>query len=565
MRKLIHGSFAVCSLLVSASAFALKPGDRVDDFRLLDHQGGSHSLYYLSDMQGIVLLVQQNDCKAMTQALPQLAKVRDQYHSRGVEVLMLNSNLQEDRDSIARAVGPNAAPVLLDSLQLVGESLDATQAGEVFLINPKNWSIAYRGSMDHLTPALDAVLAGQPVAKAATRTKSCKVRMPERNRERAHAKISYAKTIAPMLNDKCVKCHREGGIGPWQMSGYDMVKGFAPMIREVVRTERMPPWHADPHYGVFSNDHSLTPEDAKTLVHWIEAGAPRGKGSDPLTANQHAWPEWTLGKPDLIVEIPAFDVPATGTIPYQTPRVKNPLGRDVYVRAIEFAPTNRQVVHHILSGTARQGKPSSLIGVTSLGVFVPGDVPHPMPDDTGVLLPKDDDFIFQIHYTANGKAVAEVTHVAFYFTEVKPRYPLETTILLDSRLKIPANTKYYTATVSRTFDRDVLVYTMMPHSHFRGRAAQFTAHYPDGRDEVLLAVPRYDFNWQTTYELKEPKLLPKGTRLEYSSSYDNSSQNPANPDPNVEVKWGEQTWEEMIYGDVRYRYVEQPAVVTGGG
>ena len=341
-----------------------------------------------------------------------------------------------------------------------------------------------------------------------------------------------------------------------------MVRGFAPMIREVLRTQRMPPWHADPHYGAFSNDRSLDVEQTKTLVHWIEAGAPRGKGDDPLTNLPQVSSTWQLGQPDLVLEIPAFDVPATGTIAYQRPMVKNTLGRDVWLRAIEFMPSDRSVVHHILAGTtggaARPGNEASgLARISSLGTFVPGDVPHFLPDDTAVLIPKDTDFAYQVHYTANGKAVREVTRIGLYFAKEPPKYTLRNTVLADTSLKIPANAKAHTVSTSRTFNRDVLLYHLLVHAHVRGNGAEYVAQYPDGTKEVLLSVPKYDFNWQTTYELATPKLLPKGSTLRYSTTYDNSSQNKSNPDPNIEVRWGPQTWEEMLYGDVRFRFPDE--------
>jgi thiol-disulfide isomerase/thioredoxin len=547
---------------LATTALALDPGQRVDNFRLMDQHGKSHELYYLSDMKAVVLMTHQNDCKHVDAAIPQLAQLQQQYAQRGVTVLMLNSTAADPRDTVLATTSRlNASiPVLLDPLQLIGESLDTVRAGETLVINPKGWTLTYRGPVDHAAEAVDATLSGATIKKAERRTKGCKIKLPENDRLRAHKKISYEHTIAPMLIDSCVNCHRAGGIGPWAMTNYDMVRGFAPMIREVLRTQRMPPWHADPHYGVFSNDRSLTVEETKTLVHWIEAGAPRDKkAADPLTAYAKTWPAWTMGEPDLVVEIPAFNVPATGTIPYQRPVVKNPLGRDVWLRAIEFAPTDRSVVHHILAGTtgASGDALSRLEATTSLGVYVPGDVPQPVPQDTGVFVSKDADFVFQMHYTASGKAVSEVTKVGLYFSKEVPTYPLRNTVLLDPRLKIPANTKDHQASVSRTFNRDTLIYTLMAHSHVRGKSARFEATYPDGKTEVLLSVPHYDFNWQTSYSLTTPKLLPKGTKLVYYSSYDNSTQNKANPDPTIDVRWGEQTWEEMIYGDVRFRYVDE--------
>jgi hypothetical protein len=562
MRHSIRTAIASVLALIGASASALSPGETVDNFRLFDQQGKSHELYYLSDHKAVVLVVQQNGCKGLAEDIAKLNEIGSRYAGNGVALFMLNPSAKDSRASVSSEMTRLGVsiPVLLDPLQLIGESLAATRAGEAFVIDPTGWKLVYRGPIDALAPALDATLSGGAPKSASGKVRGCKIAMPERSRTRAHAKISYERTIAPLLIDKCVTCHRQGGIGPWQMSSYTMVKGFAPMIREVVRTQRMPPWHADPHHGAFGNDRSLTAEQAETLVHWIEAGAPRGKGADPLVDNDKRWPDWYLGEPDLVLEIPAFDVPATGTIPYKQPVVKNPLGRDVWLRAIEFTPSDRSVVHHILAGTVGERTASALVNLeasTALGVYVPGDVPRALPENTGIYLRKDADFTFQIHYTANGKPTREVTRVGLFFAKEAPRYPLRNILLVDTALRIPAQTKEHQASARRTLPRDTLLYTLMAHSHVRGKSAKFTAVYPDGKEEVLLSVPHYDFNWQTSYDLAQPKLLPKGTQLIYSAAYDNSSQNKANPDPNVEVRWGQQTWEEMLYGDVRLRYVDE--------
>jgi hypothetical protein len=339
------------------------------------------------------------------------------------------------------------------------------------------------------------------------------------------------------------------------MSSYDMIKGFAPMIREVVRTQRMPPWHADPHYQAFSNDRSLSKDEVKTLVHWIEAGAPRGSGGDPLVELKRTWPEWALGEPDLIVEIPAFDVPATGTIPYQMPSAANPLDHDVWVRAVDFLPGDRTVLHHIIATMGMDG--AGIRDGGSLGGYVPGAGPMVLPQETGVLMKKGAKFFFQMHYTATGKQARDVSRMGLYFRKDTPQYQFRSAVMAKPSLKIPANTKAHTESASRTFDRDVLVYSLLPHSHFRGKASNFVATYPDGTQETLLSVPNYDFNWQTTYELAAPKRLPAGTKVTHSTTWDNSTQNKANPDPNREVPWGQQTWDEMLYGVVRFRYIDE--------
>ena len=309
------------ALGLGAPLLAFGAPETLDNFRLTDQQGASHELYYLTDMKAVVLLAQGSECKGSQAAAAALEGLRAKYEPQGIRFLHINSNLPGSADSVSRpTVATHATkgiPILVDETQLIGESLGFKRNGEVLIANPQGWKVTYRGGVGGVPTVLDSMLAGAAVKSAASEVAGCAIKMPERDKKQAHAQISYEKTIAPMLMDKCVECHRTGGIGPWQMTSYDMIKGFAPMIREVVRTQRMPPADIDEHYNVFVNNRGLSLDQARTLVHWIEAGSPRGSGADPLLAQQKDWPEWPLGKPDLIVELPEFKVAATGTIPYQ--------------------------------------------------------------------------------------------------------------------------------------------------------------------------------------------------------------------------------------------------------
>jgi hypothetical protein len=353
-----------------------------------------------------------------------------------------------------------------------------------------------------------------------------------------------------------VACHQEGGIGPFSMTNYAMVKGFAPMIREVVRTQRMPPWHADPHYGVWQNSRALTDDQRKLLVHWIEAGAPRGKGPDPLADLHKTWSEWAFGKPDMVIQVPEFDVPATGIVDYKRYVVQNTLGRDVWVRATDIIPGDRTVVHHVIVGIYDPKLPERqrMISMSSpsLGAYVPGNGPTLYPQDTGVLVRADESFAFQMHYTSSGKATHDATRFGLYFRDAAPTYEFKTVALANPNIKIPPNTKEHAETIAQQFPRDIILYRLTPHAHFRGHASQFTAIYPDGREELLLSVPKYDFNWQTEYIFTQPLKLPKGTRIHAVAHYDNSPTNKSNPDPTVDVAWGDQTWEEMMFTGIVY-------------
>jgi peroxiredoxin len=287
-------------LLSASAALALSPNNKVENFRLLDHQGGSQELYYFADAPALVLMTHSASCAPAESELAQFNALQESYDDVGVAFMLINS--LDPRDSI-RSHAQKASltsPVLMDTTQIIGESMRLETAGEVLVLNPANWTLAYRGHAAGAADALGQLVDGKPVTTQQTKAKGCAVEFPEMARTEAHAKISYSDTIAPILQDNCVACHREGGIGPWAMTDYNMVRGFSLMIREVVRTQRMPPWHADPHYGEFANDRSLSTEEIQTLVHWIEAGAPRGYGTDPLVEMDHNYPTWALGEPDLI-------------------------------------------------------------------------------------------------------------------------------------------------------------------------------------------------------------------------------------------------------------------------
>ncbi|MEJ2089757.1 MAG: redoxin family protein, partial [Gammaproteobacteria bacterium] len=449
-------------VLAASQAAALAPQERVDNFRLLDQRGDSHELYYYNDMKAVVVMVQGNGCPIVRNAMPRFKELRDQYADQGVQFFMLNSNLQDNRQTIAREAEEFGydIPILIDDTQIIGESLDLIRTGEVFVLDPKTWSVAYYGAMDdrltyenqkkeatehYLKDAIESLVAGKPVEVAHKDALGCLINFPEKQRRAQHANISYSKEIAPMLADNCVSCHREGGIGPWAMTDYNMIRGFSLMIREVVRTKRMPPWHADPAYGHFSNDRSLTAEQTQTLVHWIEAGSPRGEGRDPLAELDIDWPVWqgeqTLGPPDLVIDVPAAEVPATGVVEYLYQHVENPLDHDVWVKASEILPGDRAVLHHVItrfgemeSEGPRKGRMKRQ-GGGGLSGYVPGYVTRPLPDGTGTLLPAHAMIQFQMHYTTNGKATVDESKLGIWVYDQPPEHQVFSLILANGRIK----------------------------------------------------------------------------------------------------------------------------------
>jgi len=554
---------AMSALLLALPATALDIGDRVGNFRLMDHNGSSHHLYYFSDKQAVVLLSQDNRCATSATAAQQMSSLADKYDGN-VQFFMINSSLYDNRQSIRAAAAKLDVdtPILLDEAQLVGRTLQLSRAGEALVINPQGWKLTYRGDTGTtLDETLAALTQGKTAQPGSGQVAGCPIDYPDFD----GTQVSYADTIAPILADNCVNCHREGGIGPWAMTDYNMIRGFAPMIREVLLTKRMPPWHADPEVGHWSNDRSMSTEELQAVISWIDAGSPRGTGLDPLqdalTANA-AWGE--LGEPDLIIDIPPTDVPATGVVDYKYKYVKNPLDRDVWVRASQIRPGDRAVLHHVITRYGRietEGRRKGRISRTGptggLAGYVPGAEARPLPTGTGSFLPADATIEFQMHYTTAGKATTDHSQIGIYFHEEPPEHQIRSMILANPRLKIPPHAKAHAETAMREFKKDAIIYSILPHAHYRGKAARLEAIYPDGSTETLLNVPNYDFNWQTSYLLQTPKFMPAGTRIVYTNWWDNSAQNPANPDPTREVPWGRQSWDEMIFGAISYRDAEE--------
>ena len=559
----------------------VKVATRADNFQLTDHTRLAHELHYFKYAPAIVIMSQSNGSKMSREAAVELEKTAAAYRSKGVLFYLMNSNLGQTREQAAAEAQrlKISMPILMDELQLVGESLGVQKDGEIFVINPqKNFEIAYHGPLDdrfakaspnakaavkeaYVARALDSVLAGQPVTKARVESRGgSTIAFPERARSAQFANISYSEDISPILQEKCVTCHQKGGIGPFAMNSYEVIKGFAPMIRESVRAERMPPYFADPHIGQFQNNQALTATQTKTLIHWIEAGAPRGTGPDVLKEQAGEAPEWPahLGKPDVVVDLPAFDVPSTGIVEYQNQRVENPFKEDTWLRAISIKPGDRTVLHHVVSNHVPDPKlPRAKIPGGSVGSYTPGAEAQIIAKGAGAPVPAGGKLNFQMHYTTTGKASTDRTQVGFYTLKAPPEYIKRSTVIGDFALSIPAGEARHKEIAYLTFPADAYLYTLYPHSHYRGMHVELKSKTPDGKETMLLSLPKYDFNWQRDYDPIEPILVKAGTKLIATWVYDNSVHNKANPDPTINVTWGEQSHEEMMYFRVNYRWVDE--------
>jgi hypothetical protein len=414
----------------------------------------------------------------------------------------------------------------------------------------------------YLKDALNAFLAGDAISADMPESPGCLINFPSQKQAYAE-KVSYAKDIAPMLRDNCTTCHHEGGIASWAMSSHPMVQGWSMMIREVVMTRRMPPGQIDPHVGKPIKDVAgLTSEEIQMLIRWIDDGAPIDEdGEDPLTALTFDDRKFTLGEPDMILKVPAQSIPATGIVDYRYIPVEVNLDKDIWVRAAEFVPGDRQVLHHVIAYLASpadktvRGRADGSAQGTSIGGFAPGRQPDEFKDNSGRLIRKGSNLLLQMHYTTAGKETVDETEVGLFLHDKPPKYIMAGGVAGQRRFLIPAHAKEHELEGVQLIERDAYLYSMTPHMHYRGKYMNYTAEYPDGNSEVLLSVPKYEFNWQFSYELEEPLFLPAGTRLVVKGAMDNSDRNRFNPDPSKPVHFGLQTMHEMFFGFTTLRYV----------
>ena len=362
---------------------------------------------------------------------------------------------------------------------------------------------------------------------------------------------TFAKDVAPIFYSKCVECHRPTMFAPMSLVKFDDARPWAKSIRNRVAARTMPPWGADPDHGVFKNDPRLSDQEIATILAWVDGGAPKGDEQEMPKVPSFV-DGWTIGQPDAVFEVKeAFQIPATGVVEYQYLRIPTGITEDKWLAAIEIKPQARSHVHHVIAFTQPAGTP-----LAEAGALGPGNIGGVTPNKPGVifepgvgrLLSGNSDIVLQMHYTTNGEATTDKTMVGVKFLKEPPSMQQRGGSVIQPRFVIPAGAPAHEVRGSRVLQADTIITSFTPHMHMRGKDMTYTAKYPDGRTEVLLSVPSYDFNWQITYQLKEAKRMPKGTEIEVVAHFDNSTQNKFNPDPTKDVRWGDQTFEEMMIG-----------------
>lgn len=529
----------------------------------------------LADIEGdtVVLTFLGVDCPLANLYTAKLVKMHEEYHKRGVTFVAVYANRPETLDQVATHAYEHDLPFLIvkDFNAEFADSLGVSRTPTAVVLDGKG-IMKYRGRIDdqygvasrrpkarrtELRDAVDAVLAGETVKHSEVPADGCPL-----NRRRPAVRttpVTFAKDVAPIVRENCAGCHRPGEIGPMTLLTYDDVVVNAEGVAEVVEQRRMPPWHADEHSVNFSNDRRLTDEEVATLLGWFEQEMPKGDSQTAAPVAEIPKGRWLI-EPDLKFAMPSeATIPAEGVMPYQYYLVPTNFEEDRWVVGSQALAGNPEVVHHVIvyfSAPGRGGFFGTGGAVQLVAIGGPGEGTFQSAEDTALRLPAGTELLFEMHYTPNGVATTDRSELGLVFADEPPKRELRINMFGDEDLHIPARAMHHSQSWDFTFDKRGRIYGLLPHMHWRGKAYRAWLERPDGEVEKLLSVPRYDFNWQTHYHFADPIEVEAGTVVKSVAHWDNSANNPSNPDPDVDVEYGLQTDEEMMYGFLQYIYDE---------
>jgi peroxiredoxin len=497
---------------------------------------------------------------------PRLQKIADEFEKDGVVFLGINSNLQDSPSEIDAFAREHAIQfsMVKDADQSIADALGATRTPEVFVVDADG-IILYQGRIDdqyepgisrskpnknELRDAIKSLVDGKAIETPKTQGVGCLITRITNTKPGDDSKpsVTFNRDIAPILNANCVECHREGEIGPMELSDYDEVVGWGQMILEVIDQGRMPPWHADPNVGHFVGERRMDPLSREKIANWIDEGMPEGDPGD--LPKPPTWPkEWqfpTDPDDEIVIRDRPFKVPAEGVVEYRYFVVDPKWTEDRWIRAAQVVPGNASVVHHVIV-FVRPPDGDRFQGVGWMAAYVPGQRAIRLPQGHARRVPAGSKLVFQMHYTPNGRETDDLTRIGVWSVDPEQvTHEVFTQVAIDHQFEIPPRADQHVVKMSvDSFPPNSRMLGITPHMHLRGKSFQMNAVGPNGSSEPLLSVPRYDFNWQHWYEFANSVDLAAIDRLAMTVTFDNSSGNPFNPAPEEYVSWGDQTWEEM--------------------
>ena len=572
----------------------LKPGEHrvgssIPDQAFHDINSVEYRLSQWSSKKAIVMVWTSTSCPISKKYIPTLLNMT-QSSTADVAWVLVNP-VATDKAAEMRQVAEQFGERVIyvhDQDNKLSHSFRAVTTTDAFILTSER-TIAFHGAIDDqygfgyaidqprhkfLSDALDATLQGKPPHVAATTAPGCT--LEQAKDEQTTSAATYHNRISRIMNRYCVECHRDGGVGPFKLDTYDDVVAHAGMIAQVVDEGTMPPWFAAASdsamvsakkHTPWANDRSLASSEKSDLLNWLESDKPAGDPSEGISPMK-VTNEWSIGKPD---DIFAFSEPvaikANGTMPYQNVIVETNLPEDRWVQAVEIQPSNPAVVHHVLVFALQAGDPESGTGDDATdersgywAIYVPGNSSAVYQSGFAKKLPKGSRLRFQMHYTPNGAATTDKTRIGLIYAKEPPRHEVKVVGIVDPRLNIPPGAPNHRVEATLKVPTHAKILGYLPHMHLRGKACRYEIGRPDAPVATLLDIPRYDFNWQLLYNYYEPLDVQPGDEIKFIAWYDNSANNPANPDPTKRVRWGAQTEDEMHLGYVEY-YV--PEAIPG--
>lgn len=560
----------------NADVSKVKIGDKVAEFTFKDIRYLPRTLADFGDKKAYVIMFTTLDCPLVQRYLPKLAELDSEYGDDGVQFLAVNVGPNDALREVAyQAVKKNCNfPFAKDFDGDVVRALGADRAAEVVVLDAER-KLRYRGrvddqfrlggerpkaSRDDLKMAIEDVLAGRDVKVAQTAVDGCKINLPQPRQ--GNPEVTFAEHIAPLLQAHCQDCHRPNNPeAPFELATFEDAVNNAEMMVEVVQEQRMPPWFGSEEHGKFSNHRGLSPEERNLIEDWVRGGCVQGDMAKAPEPRVFAESKWKIGEPDLVLKAAKQKIPATGYIPYRYVILPHVFTQDTWVQGVQILPENSKAMHHCNMLWFKQGERANARN------FITGQVPggDPMLLDRHVAFkfPAGSSLVLQIHYVTIGEETTDQISVGLRFAREVVHKNLRHTQVTNQTFKIPPHDPNYLVEASYEMPENATGYGLFSHMHLRGKDMTFEARYPDGRQDTLLVVPNYSFDWQQAYRWPQDAVkFPKGTKLEVSAHYDNSDFNPFNPDPSKEVGDGPQTFHEMMYGFVFYTYDDEHLNLT---